>query len=273
MWVRVDDTLWSNAKIASVSPAAKALYLIGLSYCGDKLTDGAIARGVIPMLLGAAGVEQEVVDEMCAACLWEPTEAGWQIHDFEHYNPSAERVREVREARTEAGRRGGLVSSFNKQNGSKPASNCLSKTEAKSNPDPDPDPVPDPVPDPKLASYLRAREDGDEARNGHNDGEIGGETWREVQKQAPKRYRDKLVALETRIAEAGHVDWLDRAAVHVAEQQPGAYWPYLLAVLSGSLESGEPPGMTAPRLPASTNGRPRDGPKDLAGRYRDKIQH
>jgi hypothetical protein len=128
---------------------------------------------------------------------------------------------------------------------------------------PDPSVIrPDPSEDPSRLAGARAAE--------HDIGDVGG-AWTVAVRQAPRRYHPRLAALQQRAHDCGRPELLEQAVRYAADQEPRAYWPYLIATLEGCLASGDVPGNMAPVLPASVNGA-RAGPRDLAGRYRDLIQ-
>lgn len=139
-WVRLEDGFADHPKIVAVGPEGMALYVAGLCYSNRYLTDGFIPQAQVPKLIGT----QEPTSKLVKQGLWEIVEGGYQIHDYDEYQPSRDDILEIRKARSEAGRKGGL---------SKPASNTEANDEAKpqaeSNPGPGPGPVPNPVPDPQ----------------------------------------------------------------------------------------------------------------------------
>jgi hypothetical protein len=104
-WVKVDDQFQDHPKFLDVSLAAVGLWVAGLAYCSRYLTDGHIAAKAAKRLGGT----KRLTDELEEAGLWHPTDGGWDVHDYLSYNPSADRVRDVREARAEAGKRGGVA--------------------------------------------------------------------------------------------------------------------------------------------------------------------
>lgn len=113
-WVRIDDQFARHPKVMQAGPLAGWLYVAGLCYASQYLTDGFIPHGAVPTLadfshisyetggvpgLFSAGEDADPRD--LAACLaevglWEPVEGGYRIHDYLDYNPSAEEVRAQR---------------------------------------------------------------------------------------------------------------------------------------------------------------------------------
>jgi len=95
-WVKLDDEFFDNDKIVNVSSEAKLLYLAGLTYAAQRLTDGDLTTAQVRIAAAKVDVDPGMADELLAAGLWEPIEGGYAIHDYLEYNPSAEDVREQR---------------------------------------------------------------------------------------------------------------------------------------------------------------------------------
>lgn len=144
MWSKLDDQFYLNPKNTLIDRDEQDLHIAAIVYASGQLTDGFIPVGVLPMLCiwAKISVANDVaiakqVPEVCYSiatrlvehCYWENAEGGYQIHDFLEYNPSREEVLELRNARKEAGRRGGLAKAlaFAKQKPSKSSSKTLAK--------------------------------------------------------------------------------------------------------------------------------------------------
>lgn len=76
----------------------------------EQLSDGRIPRRVWRVLLPTdTGVSCDRAAEILVRVgLLDPTDDGWQIHDFLDWQPSARTVRKALKQRAEAGRRGGI---------------------------------------------------------------------------------------------------------------------------------------------------------------------
>lgn len=109
-WAKLDDQFFLHPKVIDRSKDAKLLFLAGLTYCAGQLTDGLISPASLRMIAAQVDVPREVADELLAAGLWEMVEGGYHVHDYLNYNPTGDEVRARREARAEAGRKGGLHS-------------------------------------------------------------------------------------------------------------------------------------------------------------------
>lgn len=101
-WFKVDDGFYRNPKTAPLSDTAQALWLRAATWSCDMLTDGVVPEAMISVLRGRKKTASELVD----SGLWEKTESGYLFHDWFEYQPSAEETAELKEKRSEAGRRG-----------------------------------------------------------------------------------------------------------------------------------------------------------------------
>lgn len=97
-WFKVDDGFESHPKVLALydgpHPAdAIALWTLAGSWCGLKLTNGAVPRGFVarsPHRVGAA--------ELVRVGLWLETPEGYQFHDWLKMNPSRDQVLADRES-------------------------------------------------------------------------------------------------------------------------------------------------------------------------------
>lgn len=105
-WGKVSDRLHAHSK-ARRARDAMALWVLALSWSCDELTDGAIPADM-PELLIPGG--DAMAEKLVSVGLWERTESGYQFHDWEEFQPSADVERDRRESvsrlRSEAGKRG-----------------------------------------------------------------------------------------------------------------------------------------------------------------------
>lgn len=102
---RILTSVPRHPKFLRAGPAASWLWLAGVCYCQDALTDGFISTEAIhalgvpkPLPLAAVLVRER---------LWQPDENGWRIHDYLDHNNSAEYINKVRQERKAAGSKGG----------------------------------------------------------------------------------------------------------------------------------------------------------------------
>jgi len=151
-WIKIDDQFADHPKIVAAGPLASWLYICGLTYCGRYLTDGWIPRGQVRKL---ADVDNplELAQRLIEIGLWEVVDGGYQVHDYLEYNPPANKIIAIREARSEAGRRGGMASGESKRKANAIANNTA---EEKQNQTPSPSPSPVPFPS-SLSKNMGAK--------------------------------------------------------------------------------------------------------------------
>lgn len=104
-YVKVETSVPRHQKFLSIGPAASWLWLCGLAYCQDGLTDGFIPTQAITTL----GVTKPLplVVRLVQAGLWHEESGGWRIHKYLDHNNSAAHIRKVQSERRAAGRKGG----------------------------------------------------------------------------------------------------------------------------------------------------------------------
>lgn len=101
-WVRIDDHIDEHPKVAALSDSAFALFVTSLAYCNRNLTDGFVPNAVgLGKLRWCEGNTIPPIRELEASGLWEEANGGWQIHDYEDFQPSREDVLKEREAARE----------------------------------------------------------------------------------------------------------------------------------------------------------------------------
>lgn len=149
-WVKLDDGFPFNRKAILAGKDGRALYVTALCWTSGQLTDGHIDDAAVPMLAAVSEVTdaQGAADHLAAIGLWERVQDGYEIHDYHDYNPSSGEVRAMREARAQAGRRGGLATQASKAEANAQAN---AEQDSEHNPTPFPFPSPFPIPDPDHA--------------------------------------------------------------------------------------------------------------------------
>jgi hypothetical protein len=104
MWSRLDDELIDHAKIFAAGavigkngPAiALGFYAVGLMWANKHLTDGFLPMTVVKSFRHVAN-PAAIADALVRAGLWDKNGgSGFQIHDFDHFNPSAAAVKKKR---------------------------------------------------------------------------------------------------------------------------------------------------------------------------------
>jgi hypothetical protein len=128
-WIRIDDHYDEHPKHAEAGPLGTIMWLAGLAYCNRNLTDGFIPWAVAQRLVcwefleapddqgrqkliritkscGHIGDDirpDYVIDLLLMAGLWEDTEGGYLVHDYDQYQPTREQVESMRNARVAGG--------------------------------------------------------------------------------------------------------------------------------------------------------------------------
>ena len=104
-WVRIDDSFYQHPKVMEAGPLGLAMQVAALCYANRNLTDGFISRAVGPTLLNLDDAIwptwNSVADGLVEAGLWEKMPRGFQIHDYEKYQPTRAQVEAERIASAE----------------------------------------------------------------------------------------------------------------------------------------------------------------------------
>jgi hypothetical protein len=104
-WIKLDTAIYRNPKVAACPPASVAVYIAGLCYCGDHLTDGVISRAGLRTVLAEARATRRAIDPLVAAGLWLPVHEEYVVHDYTAMQWPRERVLASREAALKRQRR------------------------------------------------------------------------------------------------------------------------------------------------------------------------
>lgn len=104
-WVRLATDVPENPKILRLlgmprGSHAAFVYLCSLSYSGKHGTYGAIPKAALPFIHATAKEAKQLV----TVGLWKPAEYGWDIHDWDAYQPTAEYVQKRKDKAREAAR-------------------------------------------------------------------------------------------------------------------------------------------------------------------------
>lgn len=122
-WVKLDDGFFRHRKVVDLSKDGKLLFLAGLCYAAEQLTDGRLSRGAIRTAAFYADVPEETAKELVESGLWHADGEDVLIGSYLDFNPTAEEAHARREARSEAGRRGGVNSGRARRERSKRSKN------------------------------------------------------------------------------------------------------------------------------------------------------
>lgn len=103
-WVRLDDGFAGHRKVLPLSDAAFRLEVAAICWCNQHANDGHLAAADVRLLCGYLsdpGQAKAAVLELVAAGLWDATESGHRLHDYDKYQPSAQERRASNEAAAE----------------------------------------------------------------------------------------------------------------------------------------------------------------------------
>lgn len=96
-WARFEATMATHRKVLAVSNDALAVHVTGLLWSVDHLTDGALttadADSICNLRRLTGAKAKRVLAELEAQGLWHRTDAGWVLHDFHDYQPTADEER------------------------------------------------------------------------------------------------------------------------------------------------------------------------------------
>ncbi len=104
-WVKLDDGMPEHPKVEALSDNAFRAFICSIAYSGRQLTDGYLPAQVAHRYANGS------LGELTDSGLWEIVEGGYVVHDYLEYQRSKADVLELREARKEAGAKGGKASS------------------------------------------------------------------------------------------------------------------------------------------------------------------
>lgn len=104
-WLKIESSVARHRKFVQAGPAAAWLWVCGLAYCQEGLTDGFIPREALAYL----GVKnlRPLVSHLVAAGLWDEVDDGWQVHDYLAHNKPASEIRRINSERRAGGKLGG----------------------------------------------------------------------------------------------------------------------------------------------------------------------
>jgi hypothetical protein len=108
-WVRLDTGLPDHPKILALIEAKKQraalVYVFGLAYSGRHETDGFVPKMALPFIHASTADANALVELR----LWHHTEGGYQINDWDEYQPTSEASRHRQESLKRASRKGGCI--------------------------------------------------------------------------------------------------------------------------------------------------------------------
>jgi hypothetical protein len=96
-WAKIDDRFPRHPKVLRVGGDAAWLYVAGLCYANEHLTDGRIPALAVPTLTDRKR-PMELAEKLVSVRLWERDGEDFLIHDYHDENDTADMVRAKREA-------------------------------------------------------------------------------------------------------------------------------------------------------------------------------
>jgi hypothetical protein len=91
-WLRIDDRVRTHPKVAQAGPAASWLWLCGICYCREHLTDGWIPAQAVATLAMNLTSPKKHAARLVTVGLWEQEADGYRVHDFLDWNPAKAEV-------------------------------------------------------------------------------------------------------------------------------------------------------------------------------------
>lgn len=110
-WQKLYSALWVHPKAIGLPLDAIGLWTKCLCWVGQNESNGLIPGSVV-MALGRETDWEALADELVAVGLWRATDDGYEFHDYDHWQAGSIALRE---ARREAGKKGGLASAQSRQ--------------------------------------------------------------------------------------------------------------------------------------------------------------
>ena len=97
-WVRIDETLPRHPKFLCVGVGGIGLFIVGVCYANEYLTDGFVPLAAVSTVNGEDMTS--LIETLVTTGVWTHTEHGLQIHDFHQYQPTKKKVlRERKQAK------------------------------------------------------------------------------------------------------------------------------------------------------------------------------
>ena len=99
-WAKIDDDAPTHPKMFRAGVEAFGFWVAGNCYCNKRLTDGFIAADALPLIFPSTSKRRSLIyaDRLVEVGLWDRVDGGWNVHDFNEYNPTAIDVKAERKA-------------------------------------------------------------------------------------------------------------------------------------------------------------------------------
>jgi general stress protein YciG len=106
-YVKLHGGFFRNRKARAVGKDGRELYLAGLCYAGDALTDGIIPKNILALVALEAEVKPTTAKKLVDNGMWIDEGDHYRIHDYDDWQRSAADAKTLSEKRAEAGKKGG----------------------------------------------------------------------------------------------------------------------------------------------------------------------
>lgn len=106
-YIQVEASVRTHRKFLEAGPAASWLWLCGMGYCQDGLTDGFIPFQAIDFLGVKGTTARKLKCVLVSVGLWEDAPGGWQVHDYLTHNKSQDAINITKGKRSRGGHSGG----------------------------------------------------------------------------------------------------------------------------------------------------------------------
>lgn len=98
MWAKFDDACYEHPKLATLSDAAWTAWSKGILWSCRNASDGYLGPVALRAIITPGKTSRSAVAELVNGGLWDPSNDGYTIHDFAHYQPASATVKAQREA-------------------------------------------------------------------------------------------------------------------------------------------------------------------------------
>lgn len=95
-WIKILNSLPAHPKILRAGDRGAWLYVCGLCYANEHLTDGFIPREVLMVAAPGVKAPERLAERLVQTGLWHVAEGGWVIHDYADHQRTSTQVKETR---------------------------------------------------------------------------------------------------------------------------------------------------------------------------------
>ena len=97
-WIKLADNYYTNPKLVRAGEAAELLWVRGLCYCSNQLTDGRIPAEMVAILARKpASTAMKIARTLVKVGLWYEDSEGFVVNDYAEYQRTNAQVRTQRE--------------------------------------------------------------------------------------------------------------------------------------------------------------------------------